>query len=101
VATRLRLSGIGEIVGDFQPFASGKHCATAEPFEPAVAFVWQMATFERLLDGFPAFRRNTVRALEERTHELEQRFRELSTENVGPRLHSDLIRLSNRFVPNC
>jgi CRP-like cAMP-binding protein len=93
----LRLSGIGEIVSDFQPFANGKHFATAQTIQPAVALVWEMVTFERLLDGFPAFRRNTVRALEERLHELEQRFREISTENVGPRLSSELIRLSNRF----
>jgi len=93
----LRLSGIGEVVGDFQPFANGKHFSTAQTVQPSVALVWKVTRFEELLDLFPVFRRNTVRALEERLREMEQRFREVSTENVGSRLSSELIRLSNRF----
>ena len=93
----LRLSWIGEMVGDFQPSANCKHFSTAQTVQPSLALAWQVASFEKLLDRFPAFRRNTVRALEERLHEMEQRFREVSTENVGPRLSSELIRLSNRF----
>ena len=93
----LRLGGIGEMVGDLQPSANGQHSSTAQTVQPGVALVWEVANFETLLDRFPAFRRNTVRALEERLREMEQRFREVSTLNVGPRLSSELIRLSNRF----
>ena len=39
-----------------------------------------------------------MRALEERLEEMDQRFREVSTENVGSRLSSELIRLSKRFA---
>ncbi len=46
---------------------------------------------------FPAFQRNIVHALEERLQELEQRFREVSTDKVGSRLSSELIRLSNHL----
>lgn len=93
----LRLGGMGEMVDDFLSSANGKHSSTAQVVQPAIALVWEVANFEQLLDRFPAFRRNTVRALGERLRELEQRFRELSTLNVGPRLSSELIRLSNRF----
>ena len=55
------------------------------------------ATFDKLLDRFPAFQRNTIRALEERLQELEQRFRAVSTDKVGSRLSSGLIRFSNRL----
>jgi CRP/FNR family transcriptional regulator, nitrogen oxide reductase regulator len=93
----LRLSGIGEMVGDFQPSANCKHFSTAQTVQSSVALVWQVASFEKLLDRFPTFRRNMVRALDERLRETEQRFRDVSTENVGPRVSSELIRLSNRF----
>ena len=93
----LRLGGIGEILSNFQPSAEGKYSSTAQTVQPSVALVWQVASFETLLDRFPTFRRNTVWALEKRLREMEQRFRELSTEDVGSRLSSELIRLSNRF----
>jgi len=93
----LRLSGMGEMVGDFQPSANCKHSSTAQVVQPAVALVWDLANFAKLLDRFPVLRRNTLRALERHLREMEQRFREVSTLNVGPRLSSELIRLSNRF----
>jgi CRP/FNR family transcriptional regulator, nitrogen oxide reductase regulator len=96
----LRLSGIGDLLGTFYPTINCKHSSTAQVIQSATALVWQVAVFERLLDCFPIFRRNTVRALEQNLREIEQRFRELSTESVGPRLSSELVRLSNRFGVN-
>ena len=94
----LRLSGVGDIVSGFcQPGANCSHCSTAQAIRPSTALVWQAATFSKLLDRFPAFQRNTVRALEERLQEQEQRFREVSTDKVASRLSSELIRLSNRL----
>ena len=94
----LRLSGVGDIVSGFcQPGANCSHCSTAQAIRPSTALVWQAATFSKLLDRFPAFQRNTVRALEERQQEQEQRFREVSTDKVASRLSSELIRLSNRL----
>jgi CRP-like cAMP-binding protein len=84
-------------VGAFRPSVNYHHCSTAQATQPSTAIVWDSATFERLLGSFPAFRRNTVRALEERLQEMEQRFREASTEKVGSRLSSELLRLSNRL----
>lgn len=96
----LRLSGIGDVVGGFGRWSDYKHCSTAQAVRPCTALVWDAATFEKLLERFDLLRRNTVRALEERLQEMEQRFREVSTENVGSRLSSELIRLSKQFGCN-
>jgi CRP-like cAMP-binding protein len=93
----LRLNGMGEVVGAFRLCANCNHCSTAQAVQSSTAIVWDSATFETLLERFPAFRRNTVRALEERLRELEQRFREVSTEKVVSRLSSELLRLSSRL----
>jgi CRP-like cAMP-binding protein len=77
--------------------ADGNHFSTAQAIQPSTSFVWPMATFEKLLDRFPTFRHNAVRALEQRLQEMEQRFREVSTEKVGSRLSSELVRLANRY----
>lgn len=93
----LRLGGAGEIVGSYRVCTNCSHCATAQAVQPCMALVWEAATFEKLLARIPLFRRNTVRALEERLLEMEQRFREVSTEKVGSRLSSELVRISDRL----
>jgi CRP/FNR family transcriptional regulator, nitrogen oxide reductase regulator len=94
----LRLTGIGEVVGAFGCLSDHKHRSTAQTVRPCTALVWDAATFDKLLERFPFFRRNTIRALDERLEEMEQRFGEVSTESVGSRLSSELIRLSKRFA---
>jgi CRP-like cAMP-binding protein len=93
----LRLSGAGEIVGSYRVATNLTHCATAQAVQPCLALVWDASTFEKLQARIPVFRRNTVRALEERLLEMEQRFREVATEKVGSRLSSELIRISDRL----
>ena len=93
----LRLCGTGDVVGGFQFSANSSQASTAQTVQPSTALVWHVTSFEKLLERFPAFRSNTVRLLEERLAELEQRFREVSSEKVGTRLSSELIRLSNRL----
>ena len=93
----LRLNGAGEIVGSYRVCTNCTHCSTAQAVQPCVALIWDAAVFERLQAKIPAFRRNSVRALEERLQEMEQRFREVSTEKVGSRLSSELVRISDRL----
>ena len=93
----LRLNAAGEIVGSYRVCVNCSHCATAQAVQSCVALVWDAGVFEKLLARIPTFRRNTVRALEERLLEMEQRFREVSTEKVGSRLSSELVRLSDRL----
>jgi CRP/FNR family transcriptional regulator, nitrogen oxide reductase regulator len=93
----LRLNGAGEIVGSFRLCTQCNHCSTAQAVQPSAALIWDAAIFEKLLVSVPTFRRNTFRALEERLRDMEQRFREVSTEKVGSRLSNELIRLSDRL----
>ena len=92
----LKLNGPGEIVGAFGLCRQCDHCSTAQTTQPSSALVWEAADFEANLNRFPVLRRNVARGLEERLKELEQRFREVSTEKVAPRLSSELVRLSRQ-----
>jgi CRP-like cAMP-binding protein len=93
----LRMNGPGEIVGAFGLCGKCYHCSTAETTQPSTVLLWDKANFEAILGRFTIFHRNVAHALQERLHELEQRFREVSTEKVGSRVSSELIRLSKRL----
>jgi CRP-like cAMP-binding protein len=95
----LRVIGPGEIVGAFG-FFMRCHCSTAVTIQTSTVLAWDAADFERILDRFPVIRRNVSGVLLERLQELEQRFREVSTEKVGSRLSSELIRLSKHVGRN-
>src|SRR5271157_3894967 len=92
----LRLTGSGEIVGTLGLGTEGEHSSSAQTKESSVALVWDMADFGSALERFPMFRRNLSRVLEVRLAEMDERFREVSTEKVGSRLSSQLVRLSNQ-----
>jgi hypothetical protein len=63
------------------------------------ALIWDTVTLIKLLDAFPRLRHNTFRVVEQRRQEMEQRFRELSTDDVPSGLSRELIRLSKRSGP--
>ena len=92
----LRLTGPGEIIGALGLNSGNGHNSTAQAMAPSVALVWEAAGFESALDRFPIFRRNVIRELEGRLHDMDMRFREVSTEKVAPRLSSQLVRLLNQ-----
>jgi len=93
----LRLNGPGELVGTLGVSASANHLVTARTTQTSTALVWDAAVFESVCDRFPILRRNTERILSQRLHELEERFREISTQKVAPRLSHQLIRLLNQL----
>lgn len=93
----LRVCGVGDLVGTFGLSPNHKHNSAAQIAQAGSAIVWDSATFAKMLDHFVWLRHNTFRVLEERLQEMEQRFRELSTDDVPTRLSSELIRLSKRF----
>jgi CRP-like cAMP-binding protein len=70
-----------------------RHCSTAQALGPSTALLWEAATFEALSERFPALRRNTTHILCKRLEELQQRFREISTEKVAARLSHEILRL--------
>jgi len=93
----LRVCGVGDLVGMFGLWPDDKHNSTAQTAQAGTALVWHSATFAKLLDQFARLRHNTFRVLEEYLQEMQQRFRELSTDDVSTRLSSELLRLSKRF----
>ena len=92
----LRLNGPGEVLGSLGHCTRANHCSTAQALQASRALIWDAAVFESISERFPVLRRNTARILGERLHELEERFREMSTEKVAPRLSSQLVRLLNQ-----
>jgi CRP/FNR family transcriptional regulator, nitrogen oxide reductase regulator len=93
----LRINGPGEMVGAIGPSPClgqhGEHCSTAWTLEKSSVLAWETVQFETLSERFPFLRRNAAHILEKWLQELEERFREISTERVSPRLSSELVRL--------
>jgi CRP/FNR family transcriptional regulator, nitrogen oxide reductase regulator len=92
----LRLAGPGEIIGGFGLCSDVAHCSTAQTMEASTVMVWSKASFESVLDRFPVLHRNVIRTLETRLQDMDQRFREISTQRVAPRLSSQLVRLMSQ-----
>ena len=93
----LRLNGPGELIGAVESYLGNNNLVTARTTQTTTALVWDAAAFEAISDRYPALRRNTARLLGFRLQELEERFREISTQKVAPRLSQQLIRLSNQL----
>jgi CRP-like cAMP-binding protein len=89
----LRIKGNGEVVGGLGVQPGGPHFLTAQTLEPCTVLLWDVRKFEMLEDRMPALQRNTVRIFAERLRVLEERFLELATEQVAPRLARMLVRL--------
>jgi CRP-like cAMP-binding protein len=92
----LRLTGSGEIVGALGLNPDYGHTSTAQAMEASIVLVWEVTAFESALEAYPLLRRNLFRVLEGRLDEMDERFREISTERVAPRLSSQLVRLLNQ-----
>lgn len=95
----LRLNGPGELIGAVESYLGNNNLVTARTTQATTALVWDAAAFEAISDRCPVLRRNTARLLGFRLQELEERFREISTQKVAPRLSQQLIRLSNQLRP--
>jgi CRP-like cAMP-binding protein len=93
----LRFSVPGDVLGAAGLFSTGRHCRTAQAFRSCRALVWDTPAFQALVDRFPVLHQNMVRILREDLLELEERFREVATERVGPRVARQLVRLLERI----
>jgi CRP-like cAMP-binding protein len=89
----LRLNGAGDVLGGVGRYAGCDHYSTARTVQPSQTLIWETAQFEAVSERYPMLRRNIAHLLERRLNELEVRFREISTEKVGSRLSSQLVRL--------
>ena len=94
----LSLGVPGDVLGVVdQFFFAGRHCTTAQASRLCRALVWDAPTFKTLVERFPVLHQNMVRILGEYLLELEERFRELATERVGPRVARQVVRLLEKI----
>jgi CRP-like cAMP-binding protein len=89
----LRIAGPGDVIGAFGLSSRDYHCFSAQAVHASKALVWEATVFEGISERLPSLRRNMLRILGERLQEMDERFREISTEKVAPRLSSQLSRL--------
>jgi len=89
----LRLNGPGEAFGIAGSSLQTRHSSSAQALTASSALVWEIGVFESLAERFPVLRRNTTHILCKRLEELEERFREVSTEKVAARLSREIVRL--------
>jgi CRP/FNR family transcriptional regulator, nitrogen oxide reductase regulator len=89
----LRLCGPGELVGTLGLASRGVHCSTAQTIRPCEALVWDIKTFNFLMRRFQELELNTAIILCRQLKDMEDRFREISTECVPSRLSRQIMRL--------
>jgi CRP-like cAMP-binding protein len=92
-AVILRLCGPGELVGTLRPSIQARYRSTPQAITPSSALVWDSRVFESLLKQFPSLRLNTNYIIYKQLEDMEERFREISTERVVPRLRRQILRL--------
>ena len=92
----LRLKGAGEVVGTVGLHQQGRHCSTAQALRASSALVWDAAVFDSMSQRSGVLRRNITHILCQQLQELEERYREISTERVSVRLSNQLMRLLNQ-----
>jgi CRP-like cAMP-binding protein len=89
----LRVKGPGEVVGRLGLFPQVRHCSTAKVLRTATAMIWDAAVFDSLTQRSISLRRNITYILCQELYDLEERYREVSTERVSVRLSHQLVRL--------
>ena len=92
----LRLSAPGDVLDVVSLFSTGKHSTRAQAIRSCGALIWDADIFKDLVEGLPILHRNVIRSTYGHLQELEQRFRELATERVAPRVARQLIRLQEQ-----
>ena len=89
----IRLAVPGDVLGAMGLFSAGSQCTTAQAFRRCRALVWDASAFKVLVERFPILHQNMARILGGYLLELEERFREVATERVGPRVARQVVRL--------
>jgi CRP-like cAMP-binding protein len=93
----LRLGVPGDVLGALALFSAGNHCTTAQAFRQCRALVWDSSSFQASVERHPVLNQNMARILGGHLLELEERFREVATERVGPRVARQVLRLMEQI----
>jgi len=92
-AVILRLCGPGELVGTLGISLQAKYRSTSQAVTKCSALVWESSVFESLAHQYPSLRLNVAYILYKQLEDMEDRFREISTERVASRLSRQVMRL--------
>jgi len=87
----------GDVLGAEGLFTTGNHSTRAQAFRDCQAFAWEIPNIKARSDCFPVVQQNAFRILDGYRVELQQRFLELATERVGPRVARQLLRLMEKI----
>jgi CRP-like cAMP-binding protein len=93
----LRFGAPGDVLGAAGLFSTGRHCTTAQAFRSCRVLVWEPPAFKALAERFPVLHQNMARIVGGELLELEERFREVATERVAPRVARQLVRLLDKI----
>jgi CRP-like cAMP-binding protein len=92
----LRLSAPGDILDPVDLLSTSMHSTTAQAIRGCRALAWDAGIFKDLVQGAPVLHQNVIRSICGYVHELEERFRELATEEEAPRVARQLIRIQEQ-----
>jgi CRP-like cAMP-binding protein len=92
----LRLCGPGDVLDVVSLFSTGRHRTTAQAIRGCGTLVWDAGIFKASVMRLPVLSLNMIRTTCGHLQELEERFRELATEQVAPRVARQLIRLQEQ-----
>jgi len=92
----LQLLGAGDVFGGVAALAGGPSPATVQAVEAGRALVWDRPVLRELVARYPEIAVNGVRIAAARMQEIQERFRELSTERVAQRIARTLLRLARQ-----
>jgi CRP-like cAMP-binding protein len=85
----LLMTGPGDPLGMLTEALSQTYTCTASAMAPTIALVWEYARLQGLIPEIPQI----SQILTSRLEELQERFREVATEKVAPRVAKALMRL--------
>ena len=92
----LRLEPPGELIGEIAAIPGVTHSSTAQADRDCRTLIWDSPAFEAAAMRLPILERNRQRIAERRIRELEDRFCQVSTAPVSPRVAHTLLRLLNQ-----
>lgn len=91
--TVLHMLGTGDAFGGAGAFGDTTYPISAEAVEASTALSWTSATMRHLLETEQTIALNALRFVSGRLHDLQRRYRQLTTERVERRVARALLRL--------
>lgn len=76
--------------------AESRYLVTAQAAEDSLALYWTRSELTQFVQRVPQMAMNAMRILAERLQEIQERFRQVTTERVEQRLAHTLIRLASQ-----